>query len=149
VKLSGRVATYLHRKSADLLPQIGVLVQYAGEDLAAARCGDADLRDAAAVPPATTSRPTSSRTNSASRRQRRGGQAGTGPPQDHRGSPERLLQGQRAARAASVHDNKKTVKAVLDDAGVFVTGFCTLRSRRLSPDTAGSAQPRNGEVRRS
>src|SRR6201999_3508678 len=37
VKLSGQVATYLHRKATDLPPQIGVLVQYAGSDLAAAR----------------------------------------------------------------------------------------------------------------
>src|SRR6201999_2575926 len=37
VKLSGQVATYLHKKASDLPPQVGVLVQYAGSDLAAAR----------------------------------------------------------------------------------------------------------------
>src|SRR6201986_959546 len=37
IKLSGQVATYLHKKARDLPPQVGVLVQYAGSDLAAGR----------------------------------------------------------------------------------------------------------------
>src|SRR3954452_14409466 len=37
VKLDGKVATYLHRKSTDLPPQVGVLVSFTGEDVNAAR----------------------------------------------------------------------------------------------------------------
>jgi elongation factor Ts len=37
VKLDGKVATYLHKKASDLPPQVGVLVQFEGEDLEAAR----------------------------------------------------------------------------------------------------------------
>jgi elongation factor Ts len=37
VKLEGKVATYLHRKSPDLPPQVGVLVQFDGDDAEAAR----------------------------------------------------------------------------------------------------------------
>src|SRR6202035_5116841 len=37
VKIDGQVATYLHRKAKDLPPQVGVLVQFTGNDLEAAR----------------------------------------------------------------------------------------------------------------
>jgi elongation factor Ts len=37
VKLDGQVATYLHRKAKDLPPQVGVLVQFTGTNLEAAR----------------------------------------------------------------------------------------------------------------
>ena len=37
VKLDGQVATYLHKKATDLPPQVGVLVQFDGGDVDAAR----------------------------------------------------------------------------------------------------------------
>ncbi|MGN6605517.1 MAG: translation elongation factor Ts [Jatrophihabitans sp.] len=37
VKLDGKVATYLHKKASDLPPQVGVLVQFEGDDTEAAR----------------------------------------------------------------------------------------------------------------
>src|SRR6266536_5559593 len=37
VVLGGRVAAYMHRRNPDLPPQIGVLVQFTGDDLAAAQ----------------------------------------------------------------------------------------------------------------
>jgi elongation factor Ts len=37
IKLEGKVATYLHRKASDLPPQVGVLVQFDGDDAEAAR----------------------------------------------------------------------------------------------------------------
>src|SRR5581483_2459643 len=37
VKLDGKVATYLHRKASDLPPQVGVLVEFEGDDTEAAR----------------------------------------------------------------------------------------------------------------
>src|SRR5262245_41174816 len=36
-KVDGQVATYLHKKASDLPPQVGVLVQFTGDDLTAAR----------------------------------------------------------------------------------------------------------------
>ncbi len=47
----------------------------------------------------------------------RGGQARAGTAQDRRRPGQRLLQGGRAARAASVSEPKRTVKALLDEAG--------------------------------
>jgi elongation factor Ts len=37
IKLDGKVATYLHKKASDLPPQVGVLIQFTGDDMEAAR----------------------------------------------------------------------------------------------------------------
>ena len=47
----GQTAVYLHKRASDLPPQVGVLVEYEGDDETAARQrGDADRGDAPAVP---------------------------------------------------------------------------------------------------
>lgn len=126
VKLSGQVATYLHRKASDLPPQVGVLIQYAGDDLAAAR--GAAMQVAAMRPkylqredvPADAVE-TEKRVAEATAREE--------------GKPEKILDKIVEGRVngfykekvlleqESVQEAKKTVKQVLDAAGVTLTGF--------------------------
>ena len=126
VKLSGQVATYLHRKSADLPPQIGVLVQYAGEDLDAAR--GAAMQVSAMRPPYLSREDVPADVVERERRIAEAQAREEGKPDQ---AIARIVDGRLTGyykdnvllEQASVRDNKKTVKAVLDDAGVFVTGF--------------------------
>jgi elongation factor Ts len=126
VKLSGQVATYLHKKSADLPAQIGVLVQYAGADLDAARAAAMQIsamrpqflsRDD--VPADTVER--ERRIAEATAREE--GKADQAIPRIVEGRLNGYFKDNVLLEQASVHDNKKTVKAVLEEAGVFVTGF--------------------------
>jgi elongation factor Ts len=126
VKLSGQVATYLHKKSADLPAQIGVLVQYAGADLDAARAAAMQIsamrpqflsRDD--VPADTVER--ERRIAEATAREE--GKPDQAIPRIVEGRLNGYFKDNVLLEQASVHDNKKTVKAVLEEAGVFVTGF--------------------------
>jgi elongation factor Ts len=126
VKLSGQVATYLHRKAADLPPQVGVLVQYAGDDLAAAR--GAGMQVAAMRPLFLSRDDVPAETVEHERRIAEATAREEGKPDQALG---RIVEGRLNGyfkdnvllEQASVHDSKKTVQAVLEDAGVLVTGF--------------------------
>jgi elongation factor Ts len=126
VKLDGKIATYLHRKSADLPPQVGVLVAFEGDDLDAARAAAMQVAALKAqylsrddVPAETVEN--EKRIAEATAREQ--------------GKPEaalsRIVEGRVNGffkenvllEQASVHDSKKTVKAQLDAAGVTVTAF--------------------------
>ena len=48
--LEGTIATYMHKRAADLPPQVGVLVAYEGNEAHRARHRHADRRDAPRVP---------------------------------------------------------------------------------------------------
>ncbi len=72
VKLDGQVATYLHKKASDLPAQVGVLVQFTGDDLAAAR--GAAMQVAAMRPRYLTIRPLRGRAGLTSLDPRRIGQ---------------------------------------------------------------------------
>jgi elongation factor Ts len=126
VKLSGQVATYLHRKSADLPPQIGVLVQYAGGDLAAARGAAMQI---SAMRPRFLAREDVPADLVAHERRiaeataREEGKPEPALPKIIEGRLNGFFKDNVLLEQASVHDSKKSVKAVLDEAGVFVTGF--------------------------
>jgi elongation factor Ts len=126
VKLSGQVATYLHRKSADLPPQIGVLVQYAGVDLAAARGAAMQI---SAMRPRFLAREDVPADLVAHERRiaeataREEGKPEPALPKIIEGRLNGFFKDNVLLEQASVHDSKKSVKAVLDEAGVFVTGF--------------------------
>ena len=96
------VAVYLHKTNPDLPPQLGVLVELSGENADVAK----DVaQHIAAFAPTYVSRdrgPRGRRRQGA--RDRRGDREGGGqargrPPQDRRGSRQRLLQGAGPARA--------------------------------------------------
>ena len=96
------VATYLHRRNPDLPPQVGVLVEFTGDDLTAAR--GAAMQVAAMRPQYVTRDEVPAdvvEQRAPDRRgdRPRGGQAGGGAAADRRGPAERLLQGRRADRA--------------------------------------------------
>ena len=120
------VATYLHRRSTDLPPAIGVLVAYEGADADAAR---AVAMQVAAARPRYLTRdevPADVLDN-----ERRIAEATA----REEGKPEQVLPRIVEGRVngfyrdvvlldqASVQDPKKAVKAVLDEAGVTVRGF--------------------------
>ena len=126
VKLSGQVATYLHTKAPDLPPQVGVLVQYAGSDLAAARGAAMQI---AAMRPRYLQRedvPAESSTTSGASSRRRPAKRASPRRRCPRSSRAWSTASSRTTCCSSrraVQDNKKTVKALLDEAGVTVTGF--------------------------
>ena len=97
------VVSYLHKTSPDLPAQIGVLVGTEGGDEQVAR--DVAMHIAAFSPTVLTRDEVDAddgRERASRRRGHRqgGGQARGRPPQDRRGSRQRLLQGERPARAA-------------------------------------------------
>jgi elongation factor Ts len=126
VSLDGPVAQYLHRRSTDLPPAIGVLVAYEGADAEAAR---AVAMQVAAARPRYVSReevPAEVLDN-----ERRIAEATA----REEGKPEQVLSRIVDGRIngyykdvvlleqPSVQDPKKTVKALLDEAGVRVAEF--------------------------
>jgi elongation factor Ts len=129
VKLSGTVATYLHKKSADLPAQVGVLVQFAGDGegpLAAAR--GAAMQVAAMRPaflqredvPAET---VETEKRVAEAKAREDGKPEQALPKIIEGTVNSYYKNNVLLEQASVQDPKKSVKALLDDAGALVTGF--------------------------
>ncbi|MDQ1730433.1 MAG: elongation factor Ts [Pseudonocardiales bacterium] len=126
VKLEGKIATYLHRKSADLPPQVGVLVAFTGDDVDAAR---AAAMQVAALKAQFLSRedvPTETVENEkriAEATAREEGKPEAALPRIIEGRVNGFFKDAVLLEQASVHDSKKTVKALLDAAGVTLTGF--------------------------
>lgn len=128
--LDGQVAVYLHRKSADLPPAVGVMVQYTGKDDEA---GDADARGVAmqiaAMRPKYLTRDEVPEDVIATERRIAEETA------REEGKPEqalaRIVEGRVGAyfkdfvlvEQASVQDQKKTVQQILSEAGLTVTRF--------------------------
>jgi elongation factor Ts len=117
----GQVATYLHRRNPDLPPQVGVLVEFTGDDLTAAR--------GAAMRPVYVSRDEVPADVVADERRIAEATArGEGKPEQ---ALSRIVEGRLGGffkdtvllEQASVQDSKKTVQQLLKDAGVTVTRF--------------------------
>jgi elongation factor Ts len=126
VKLSGQVATYLHKKASDLPPQVGVLVQYAGTDLAAAR--GAAMQITAMRPRYLQREDVPADVIDNERRvleakAREEGKPEAALPRIVEGMVNGFFKENVLLEQSAVQDNKKTVKALLDEAGVTVTGF--------------------------
>jgi elongation factor Ts len=126
----GTVETYLHKRSADLPPAVGVLVEYTGTDTGpAAEAAHAVALQIAALKARYLSRDDVPDDVVASERRIAEETAKT------EGKPEqalpRIVEGRLNGffkdavllEQPSVSDNKKTVKALLDEAGVTVTRF--------------------------
>ena len=126
VKLDGKVATYLHRKASDLPPQVGVLVQFEGDNAEAAR--GAAMQIAALRARYLTRDDVPDEDVEAERRVLEEKTRAEGKPEQ---AIAKIVEGRLNAFYAdnvlleqeSVREAKRTVKQVLDDAGVTLTGF--------------------------
>jgi elongation factor Ts len=124
--LDGQVASYMHRRASDLPPQVGVLVEFQGEDLEAAR--GAAMQIAAMRPQFVTRDEVPAQTVEDERRiaeatAREEGKPDRALPKIVEGRLNGFFKDVVLLEQASVQDSKKTVRAVLDAAGVTVTRF--------------------------
>jgi elongation factor Ts len=120
------VATYLHRKASDLPPQVGVLVQFEGDDLEAAR--GVAMQVAAMRPRYLTREEVPGDVVEAERRVAEETTRAEGKPE---AALPKIVEGRLNGfyktvvllEQESVKEQKKSVEQVLKDAGVRVTGF--------------------------
>jgi elongation factor Ts len=124
--LAGNVASYMHKRASDLPAQVGVLVAFEGEDLAAARAAAMQI---AAMRPQYVSREEVPAETVANERRiaeataREEGKPEQALPKIVDGRLNGFFKDVVLLEQPSVQDSKKTVKAVLDAAGVTVTRF--------------------------
>ncbi|HLT10404.1 MAG TPA: translation elongation factor Ts, partial [Micromonosporaceae bacterium] len=128
--LEGNVAVYLHRKSPDLPPQVGVAVQYTGKtDEAAESDARGIAMQIAAMRPKYVTRDDVPEDVVATERRiaeetaREEGKPEQALPKIVEGRVNAFFKDYVLVEQASVADNKKTVKQVLADAGIEVTKF--------------------------
>jgi len=122
----GEVVTYLHRRASDLPPQVGVLVEYTGGNAEAAR--STALQIAAMRPKYTTRDEVPADTVENERRIAEAAAREEGKPEQ---ALPKIVEGRLngffkevvLVDQPSVHESKKTVGAVLKEAGVTVTQF--------------------------
>jgi len=132
--LDGTLAVYMHRKSPDLPPQVGVAVQYTASDRAggpdaAAQAARGIAMQIAAMRPKYLTRDEVPEDVVASERRiaeetaREEGKPEAALPKIVEGRVNAFFKDFVLVEQASVTDNKKTVKQVLDEAGIEVTRF--------------------------
>jgi elongation factor Ts len=126
-KFDGQTTVYLHKRSADLPPVIGVLVQYTGDDSEAARGVAMQI---SAVPTTkylsreeVPAEVLESESRIAEGIAREEGKPEAALPKIVEGRVSGFYKGAVLGEQASVRDSKKTVAKVLEEAGVTVTGF--------------------------
>ncbi|MER7415521.1 translation elongation factor Ts [Micromonospora peucetia] len=130
-KLDGTTAVYLHRKSQDLPPAVGVLVQYTGT--AGDEAVDSDARGVAmqiaAMRPKYLTRDevpadvVESERNIAEQTAREENKPEAALPKIVEGRVNAFFKDYVLLEQSSVADNKKTVKQLLAEAGIEVTRF--------------------------
>jgi elongation factor Ts len=126
VSFDGEVATYLHRRASDLPPAVGVLVEYHGGSPETAR---AVAMQVAAMKPRYVTREDVPADVLASERRiaeetaRQEGKPEQALPRIVEGRLNGFFKDTVLLEQSSVQDSKKTVKAVLDGAGVTVRRF--------------------------
>lgn len=125
----GPVAVYLHKRSADLPPAVGVLVEYTGEGDAAAEAARAAAMQVAALKAKYVTRDevpadiVENERRIAEQTAREEGKPEQALPKIVEGRVNGFFKDVVLTEQASVQDSKKTVKALLDDAGVTITRF--------------------------
>ncbi|OBK25283.1 translation elongation factor Ts [Mycobacterium asiaticum] len=122
----GTVETYLHRRSADLPPAVGVLVEYNGDNAEAAHA--VALQIAALKARYLTREDVPQDVVASERRIAEETAKAEGKPEQAlpkivEGRVNGFFKDTVLLEQPSVSDNKKTVKALLDEAGVTVTRF--------------------------
>jgi len=128
VKLDGKIATYLHKKSSDLPAQVGVLVAFTGDDDAAARGAAMQIAALKAQYLTRDDVPVEIIENEkriAEATAREEGKPEAALPKIVEGRVSGFFKGEGGVllEQSAVQDSKKTVKALLDDAGVTITAF--------------------------
>jgi elongation factor Ts len=126
VVFDGVVSTYLHRRASDLPPAVGVLVEYTGDNSEAAR--QTAMQIAAMRPRYVTRDQVPADLVATERRiaeetAREEGKPEQALPKIIDGRLNGFFKDVVLLEQASVQESKKTVKAVLDEAGVTVTRF--------------------------
>jgi len=128
--LDGTVETYLHKRSADLPPAVGVLVEYSSSGTAAEKeAAHAVALQIAALKARYLSRDdvpddvVASERRIAEETSRAEGKREQALPKIVEGRLNGFFKDVVLLEQPSVSDNKKTVKALLDEAGVTVTRF--------------------------
>jgi elongation factor Ts len=122
----GTVETYLHKRAADLPPAVGVLVEYTGSNAEAAHAAALQIaalkaryltRDHVPEDVVASERRIAEETAKAE------GKPEQALPKIIEGRLNGFFKDAVLLEQPSVSDNKKTVKALLDEAGVTVTRF--------------------------
>lgn len=129
VRFDGQTTAYLHRRSADLPPQVAVLVEYTGDNEEAAR--QAGMQIAAMRPKYVSRDEVPGDIVENEKRVAEETARGEGKPEQ---AITKIVEGKVNAyykdftlnEQASVQDSKKNVKAVLDEAGIAVTRFARI-----------------------
>ncbi|WP_182357415.1 translation elongation factor Ts [Tomitella gaofuii] len=127
--LDGQVAVYMHRRSTDLPPAVGVVVQYTGEGDAAAEAARGAAMQVAAMKAKYTSRDEVPEETVAKERRiaeetaREEGKPEQAMPKIIEGRVNGFFKDVVLLEQPSVSDSKKTVKAVLAESGAEVTAF--------------------------
>ena len=122
----GKTTTYLHRRATDLPPQIGVLVQFEGDDAETAR---GVAMQVATYNPSYLHRDdvpadvVDSERRIAEATAREEGKPEQALPRIIEGRVNGFFKDTVLLEQAYVRDNKKTVQVVLDEAGVTLTKF--------------------------
>ena len=126
VSFDGEVATYLHRRASDLPPAVGVLVEYGGGSLEVAR---AVAMQVAAMKPRYVTRDDvpagvlADERRIAQETARQEGKPEQALPKIVEGRINGFFKDAVLLEQSSVQDSKKTVKALLDEAGMTVRRF--------------------------
>jgi elongation factor Ts len=121
-----QVATYMHKRAADLPPQVGVLVEFEGDDLTAARGAAMQV---AAMRPTYVSRDevpadvVENERRIAEATAKEEGKPEQALPKIVEGRVTGFFKDVALLEQPSVQDGKKSVKALLDEAGVRVVRF--------------------------
>jgi elongation factor Ts len=126
VAFDGEVETYLHKRSADLPPAVGVLVEYTGDDAEAAHAVALQIAALKAKYLSRDNVPADVVTNErriAEETSRAEGKPEKALPKIVEGRLGGFFKDVVLLEQPSVSDNKKTVKQLLDEAGITVTRF--------------------------
>ncbi|RSN40536.1 elongation factor Ts [Amycolatopsis sp. WAC 04197] len=125
----GTTTTYLHRRGADLPPAVGVLIEYTGEGEEAAEAARGAAMQVAALKAKYLTREevpaevVENERRVAEATAREEGKPEQAMPKIIEGKVNAYYKDNVLLEQPSVKDNKKTVKALLDEAGVTVSRF--------------------------
>ncbi|WP_066911870.1 translation elongation factor Ts [Millisia brevis] len=132
VSFTGPVAIYLHKRSSDLPPAVGVIVEYEGAGDSAAEAARGAAMQVAALKATYLTRDdvpadiVEQERTIAEKTAREEGKPEQALPKIIDGRVNGFFKDVVLLEQSSVQDSKKTVKALLDEAGVNVTRFARL-----------------------